>query len=622
MATREEVIQAIRNADASGDSASVRKLGAYLKTLPAAEAAPNPTDSMSTGERFLAGAGKAFTDVGRGIKQLIDVPAVALENTFGGAKLSKKLGMPTAKESATQTQASIDEAKVIDAPLMETTAGKVGNVTGHVAAALPTVFIPGAATVKGAAAIGAGLGFVQPVASDESRLENTAIGGVAGVGGVMLGRAAVAGVKGAKALVEPFTQRGRQAIAGRTLERFGVQAGDIAGTTATPTVTGARPTLAEQITRPEGAAAAARLQDSVRALDPEIAAKFTAREIENNTARVGTLRELAGDDGAREFAKAMRDGTAKELYGKAFGVKMDFSQLSKAERGEITKLMKMPAVQGAMKSAREIAANQGLKLGKPDGSVEGLHLMKLAMDDAINNAGTSAAQVNKAMSIKMARDRLVTFLERMSPDYGEARATYAAMSKPLNQMDVAETLFRKGTSATSDLGGTPRLLPDRYVNLLKNEEATVKAATGREMGKLSQLLDPEQLQKVMAVGQELDRAAAVGRAGNGPGSATAQRLSSQNILRQLLGPTGLPESWAESTLLNTAMRPVQFAYSGVAEPRIQQVLAELMLDPTKAQAALQAARIAPHTLSPEMRAALPYLEHAMRTALPAAAVSR
>jgi hypothetical protein len=43
MPTREEVYTAIRNADAAGDSAGVRKLGDYLKTLPAeqSDAAPH-----------------------------------------------------------------------------------------------------------------------------------------------------------------------------------------------------------------------------------------------------------------------------------------------------------------------------------------------------------------------------------------------------------------------------------------------------------------------------------------------------------------------------------------------------------------------------------------------------
>jgi hypothetical protein len=598
------------NADKAGDSASVRALGAYLKSMPSdTPAAPeyDPTEGMTTTEKALAGAGKAFADTGRGVGQLL--------RKVMPDKAADAIGLPT--------QADIDEAKRLDASLMKTTAGKVGNVGGSVAIALPSVFIPGAQTVAGSAALGAGMGFVQPVASDESRLKNTLVGGAVGGAAPVLARTVAAGVKGAKALVEPFTEGGRQAIAGRTLQRFGVEAGDLAGVSSNPTVTGARTTLAEQITRPEGAAGAARLQDAMRSVDPEIAAKMAAREVENNAARVGVLRDMAGEGGQREFYTAARGQAAKDLYDQAFSVGMDLSKMSAAERGEITKLMKMPAIKDAMKGAQEIAQNQGTNLGnKATGSIEGLHNMKLALDDQIANLSNgTVSQVNRAKAIQAARDRLATFMERVSPGYGEARATYAAMSKPINQMDVAEQLFRKGTSATSDLGGTPRLMPNQFIGQLKNEDALVKSATGRDLGKLSEVLDPDQFAKVQALGMELDKAAAVGRAANGPGSATAQRLASQNVLRQVLGPTGLPESWAESTLLNTAMRPVQFAYNGVAEPKIQAVLADLLMNPAKAQAALTAARTAPQRLPAEVQAALPYLEQALKASAPAAALS-
>lgn len=633
MATTDDVINAIRNADAVGDSAAVRQLGAVLQQMQVAtqrqakiaklkqdnpgeydpespewQAKYGATSNMSTTEKVLAGAGKAFADTGRGVGQLL--------RKVMPDKAADTIGLPT--------QADIDEAKRLDAPLMKTTAGKVGNVGGSVAIALPTVFIPGANTVAGSGVIGATMGALQPVASDESRLKNIAVGGALGAAAPVVARTVAAGVKGAKALVEPFTQGGRDAIAGRTLQRFGVEAGDLAGVSSNPTATGARTTLAEQITRPEGAAGAARLQDAMRAADPEIAAKMAAREVENNAARVGVLRDMAGEGGRREFYQAARSTAAKDLYDQAFSVGMDLSKMSAAERGEITKLMKMPAIKDAMKAAQEIAQNQGSNLGnKAAGSVEGLHNMKLALDDQIANLSNgTVSQVNKAKAVEAARDRLVSFIERVSPGYGEARATYAAMSKPINQMDVAEQLFRKGTSATSDLGGTPRLMPNQFVGQLKNEEALVKGATGRDLGKLSQVLDPDQFAKVQALGMELDKAAAVGRAGNGPGSATAQRLASQNVLRQILGPTGLPESWAESTLLNTAMRPVQFAYNGVAEPKIQAVLADLLMNPAKAQAALQAAQKGTTKALPaEVQAALPYLAQALKTSVPAAALS-
>lgn len=55
MATREEIYTAIRNADKAGDSAAVRTLGDYLKTMPA-EGAPKPVDASSTHEMALARA--------------------------------------------------------------------------------------------------------------------------------------------------------------------------------------------------------------------------------------------------------------------------------------------------------------------------------------------------------------------------------------------------------------------------------------------------------------------------------------------------------------------------------------------------------------------------------------
>ena len=120
---------------------------------------------------------------------------------------------------------------------------------GNVATMLPSVAIPGVATLLGAGLMGAASGSIQPVASDEgifSGLKNTLIGGMAGPIGIGLGRGIVALAKGGKALAEPLYESGRQAIAGRTLKRFGVEAGDVAAATGNPTVTGSRTTLADR----------------------------------------------------------------------------------------------------------------------------------------------------------------------------------------------------------------------------------------------------------------------------------------------------------------------------------------------------------------------------------------
>lgn len=141
------------------DGASQEDVLAYAQqqfTQPAPKYQPiSPTDDMSGTEKFLAGMGKGFVDLGRGVGQMLGLV----------------------------DQQSIDEARKTDAPLMATGAGTAGNVLGSIAAAAPTMLIPGANTVGGAALVGGALNALQPVSADESRLKNTAVGAALGGGG-------------------------------------------------------------------------------------------------------------------------------------------------------------------------------------------------------------------------------------------------------------------------------------------------------------------------------------------------------------------------------------------------------------------------------------------------------
>lgn len=133
------------------------------------DALDNPnmaTEGMSGFDKFASGAGRGMTNVVRGVGQLVG------------------LG-PNEQEVAEQRKQ--------DAPLMRTGAGMAGDIAGNVAATLPTLLIPGANTVTGAALTGAALGAAQPVVEGESRAGNAAVsaaGGALGqVGANALGRA-------------------------------------------------------------------------------------------------------------------------------------------------------------------------------------------------------------------------------------------------------------------------------------------------------------------------------------------------------------------------------------------------------------------------------------------------
>ncbi len=120
----------------------------------------DPTSGMSTGEKLAAGAGKAVSDLYLGAKE--------------------RLGFASPQD--------VEESRKLDAPLMNTGAGKVGNVLGNIGAFLPTMLIPGVNTYTGAAATGAAFGALQPTTKNESVLSNTAIGGVSGLAGQAIGR--------------------------------------------------------------------------------------------------------------------------------------------------------------------------------------------------------------------------------------------------------------------------------------------------------------------------------------------------------------------------------------------------------------------------------------------------
>lgn len=110
--------------------------------------------------QFAKGAAKSVTDTALGAKQLLDLPAQFLEKKFQNsavAKFGREMGMPTAKESAEQTQQAIEQERLASKDLMESTPGKLGYIAGTLGQTLG-----GGALLKGAGAVGAGEALMNP----------------------------------------------------------------------------------------------------------------------------------------------------------------------------------------------------------------------------------------------------------------------------------------------------------------------------------------------------------------------------------------------------------------------------------------------------------------------------
>lgn len=152
------------------DPAKAKRIAAFPKSMENIakdQESYNPTNGMRAGPSmsigpggrpvfgsdglFMAGAGKFFSDTGRGIQQ------AAAEVAGDPAPLY-------AQES---------ERRKLDAPLMDTTAGKAGYIA---AAVSPMLVAPGPSTIGGAALFGGATAATQPIAEGESRAMNAVTG--------------------------------------------------------------------------------------------------------------------------------------------------------------------------------------------------------------------------------------------------------------------------------------------------------------------------------------------------------------------------------------------------------------------------------------------------------------
>lgn len=575
--------QAIKNADAAGDRQAAQALVAELlrrrgvkapkeirnsdQTMadPLVIEARNVAGSMSLPQQIAAGAGKAASDPILGVRQM----------------------------TGNASQEEVDEVKQRDAPLMETPGGMAGNIAGNVAlatvpglglagvgksAGIPALAAAGKyalsspATLGGAAtqgAMGAAQSALQPVATGENRMQN-AMAGFAGGAAVPLAGMAF---KGAKAAVEPLYEGGRQQILARALRSAtGNNADDIITrlSQSRELVPGSAPTAAE-VGQSGGLAA---MQRAAAAVDPEA---YATRAAQQNEARVSALQKLAGSDGRRAAMTAIRDEGADEMYAAArkLGVNKEMSQVLQPQIKNLVD--RMPS--GVMEKAKELARLNGEVLDQ-GGSVNGLHWMKLAVDDMLSSGKQTGIGTQTTRALTQFKNDLTSVIDDLSPTYGQARSSFAEMSRIPNQMDVASTIADKSVNPL-----TGQLKPQQFATALSDD--TARAATGFNKATLANTLEPEQLSTLNAIRDDLARSVQARDLGRGAGSDTVQKLAMTNLMERSGIPVGVLN-------LPGVGRIGNWAYS-VADDKMKQVLAETLLDPKATAQIMQKGVVDPKT---------------------------
>lgn len=403
-------------------------------------------------------------------------------------------------------------------------------------------------------------------------------------GAARLGGGVVGAVRGIRDMA---TDAGHQRIAESIVRASATnpEAAAAALARARPAVPGSAPTVGQASADP----GLAQLERTLLN-DPRTAAPLQGRFAQQRAARAAAIDEVAATaPGSGSYYDDIQEGRrifANEDYARAREAGIN-PEMAASMQQEVASLMERPSIQAAAQDARRLAAETGETIDDI-GSVQGMDWLKKALDNQISRARNPGSAIGAAdlRALQQTSRDLNSVIEQLAPAYREANQNYAAMSRQVNSMDVARDLERRYTPAAAEFGQTAEEQGAQYMKALRAAQDSVRGATGRDMA-LGDAMSTADIHALESVARDLARQQFAQRAGRATGSPTAQNLMSQNMIRQIMEGAGLPASAAaDSTVFNTLLRPIQFA-GRLAEPRVQNRLAELALDPQAASVALR-----------------------------------
>jgi hypothetical protein len=342
-------------------------------------------------------------------------------------------------------------------------------------------------------------------------------------------------------------------------------------------VPGATPTAGEAAAD-VGATRFAALQESAEKILPS---EYMARRQAQDAARAASLRQVGGTEAQLTAARNARAAEARLLYGQA-GAK------PVVEDATLQSLQARPSVKQAFERAKTLAAEEGASFGSGGNyTAADMHYVKLALDDLIQNPATYGIGKVEASKIASTRKDFINWLEGQVPEYGTARSTFQARSKPINQMEVGQFLESKLTSA---LQGEQKLRPAAFAGAVEAAPQTIqRAAVGApRYEKLSDVLTPDQVKIVEDIRSDLARQAKYreqARAAR-PAGPSAERAGTE-LLVEAAGGAQLP------TLLNrvtTVANAILKRLAGKIDRKLAIEIATDMLQPETAALALEAAQ--------------------------------
>lgn len=267
--------------------------------------------------------------------------------------------------------------------------------------------------------------------------------------------------------------------------------------------------------------------------NPDFKIALATREAQNNGARWNALNDIAQTPLDLQNAQAARDMAVGTLYNTA-------KQQQYPVDAPLSNILGRPSMQAAMARAQQLADEKGAgpimatvrvpnSMGGAPGTSTtltgtGAHYIKMAFDDMLNPQSQSGFVGNSQNALKNTRGAFMSWLESKSPEYSQARQTYAAMSPPINTMEAGQQIADKLSGRNLNSFGAPQLTSQSY------QTALARALKGQEFG-----IDPQAEKTLTAIGDDLQRST-VSSGLTSPGSDTAYNIAANGWLaRNLYG---------------------------------------------------------------------------------------
>lgn len=491
--------------------------------------------------------------------------------------------------------------------------GAVGGILGGLskgenalalANALKTSGTVGTLPQKIAGAAGAGA-LQTMLVNPEDTLKGAAISAALPVGGQIA--SAIGGT--ASDIARPLTEKGRNTVLAKyLLDKVGNSKQAVIDSleNAKGNTSGFNPTTGQASNNPE----LATLERVFRERNPGMMDDAVTSQTKS---LADAIRGIGGDDTTRAAMDTNRSSAADALYGTAMtsdaqrfeeAIRQANASRNSSQGGlmlggerastttpELDALAKAPAMKDAINAAKTLYANKnpGAYIGNPLESLEGLHYIKLAIDNQLNGGSQATALASHGnAALSSIKQKLLDQIESISPMYGNARKTFTEMSAPINQLDLGNAISDKFIPAIYRDVPVPNQLNYEQLARVANDsgDALAKKVTGFNGATLENTLRPDQLDTIKNVISDAQYIKNGQLRGKPVNSSTFQNLAFNSDMENSILPQVLRNLAPISLTANVLKAGRDAIYKG-SNQQLQQKLAEVLGSPKQAAALLK-----------------------------------